>query len=86
MPTFGPFPDLSVATFRYVPKKGDANRFNEKLVQEVQKDGTVFLSSTLLDGKFVIRIAVLCFRSHLSIIDKTLEILQRKAKYLEENL
>ncbi|RMF63394.1 MAG: aminotransferase class V-fold PLP-dependent enzyme, partial [Calditrichaeota bacterium] len=28
----GPFPDLSVVIYRYVPKRGDANAFNRKLV------------------------------------------------------
>ena len=81
----GNFPDLSVATFRYIPKKGDPNKFNERLVQEVQRDGRVFLSSTTLGGKFIIRLAVLCFRTHLQIIDLAIHILREKAKYLEEN-
>ena len=68
-----------------VPKKGDPNKFNERLVQEVQRDGRVFLSSTTLGGKFIIRLAVLCFRTHLQIIDLAIHILREKAKYLEEN-
>ena len=81
----GNFPDLSVATFRYVPGKGDPNEFNERLVQEVQRDGRVFLSSTTLRGKFVIRLAVLSFRTHLNTIDLTINILREKVGYLEEN-
>ena len=79
----GKYPDLSIVTYRYVPKKGDANQFNERLVKEVHKDGRVFLSSTMIDGKFVLRLAVLSFRSHLRTIDLTLEILKEKAKLLE---
>ncbi|MFI5252906.1 MAG: pyridoxal phosphate-dependent decarboxylase family protein [Bacteroidota bacterium] len=79
----GPFPDLSVATYRYIPKKGDPNVFNEKLIKEVHKDGRVFLSSTNLNGKFTLRIAVLCFRTHLDTIDLALEMLREKVKKLE---
>jgi aromatic-L-amino-acid decarboxylase len=79
----GRSPDLSVATFRYLPKRGDANAFNEQLLQEVVRDGRVFLSSTRLDGKFVIRVAVLCFRTHLETIDYALAILKEKAAELE---
>jgi len=61
----GSYPDLSVVTYRYTPKKGDPNRFNERLLKEVQRDGRVFLSSTTVDGKFIIRLAVLAFRTHL---------------------
>jgi len=80
----GCFPDLSIVTYRYVPKRGDANDFNRQLLQEVQKDGRVFLSSTLLNGTFVLRLAVLAFRTHLQTIDLALEILKHKAKDLEE--
>jgi aromatic-L-amino-acid/L-tryptophan decarboxylase len=79
----GSFPDLSVMTYRYIPKNGDANEFNEKLVKEVHKDGRVFLSSTNLDGKFTLRLAVLSFRTHLDTIDLTLQILKEKVKLLE---
>lgn len=79
----GPFPDLSVMTYRYIPKKGDPDEFNEKLVKEVHRDGRVFLSSTNLNGKFTLRLAVLSFRSHLNTIDLTLEILKEKIKLLE---
>ncbi len=75
----GNTPDLSVATFRYEPRRGDANKFNEKLIQEVVRDGRVFLSSTRLEGKFVIRVAVLCFRTHLDTIELALDILKTKA-------
>lgn len=79
----GPHPDLSVVTFRYIPKKGDAKAFNERLVQEIQKDGRVFLSSSLIDGKYIIRLAVLAFRTHLATIDLALKILKEKVVHLE---
>ncbi len=80
----GSYPDLSVVTYRYIPKRGDANEFNQKLVQEIHNDGRVFLSSTILNGKFTLRLAVLAFRTHLQTIDLTLEILREKVKALEE--
>ncbi|MBN1218678.1 MAG: amino acid decarboxylase [Anaerolineae bacterium] len=80
----GPYPDLSVATYRYVPKRGDVNAFNQKLAQAVQYDGRVFISSTMLNGKFTLRLAVLCFRSHLDEVDRVIEVLQEKVRELEE--
>ncbi|MFQ5651852.1 MAG: pyridoxal phosphate-dependent decarboxylase family protein [bacterium] len=82
----GPFPDLSVAIYRYLPKRGDACEFNKRLVQEIHKDGRVFISSTVLDGKFTLRMAVLAFRTHLQTIELALEILQEKVRILEETL
>jgi len=79
----GPEPELSIATFRYLPKNKDANEFNAALVKEIHADGRVFLSSTTIDGVFTLRLAILSFRTHLSTIDLALEILQEKVKKLE---
>ncbi len=74
----GPFPELSVAMFRYVPTSGDANEFNQQLIKDIQDDGTVFLSSTTINGQFWIRVAVVLFRTHLAHIDYLLDTLKKK--------
>ena len=76
----GPYPDLSVVTFRYLPQQGDSDAFNQRLTDEIQKDGRVFLSTTQLDGRFVLRLAVLSFRTHLDTLDLALEILKEKVE------
>jgi aromatic-L-amino-acid decarboxylase len=73
----GPEPELTVATYRYVPEAGDPNAFNEALVEGIHKDGRIFISSTNLDGNFTLRLAVLAFRTHLETIDLTLDILKK---------
>ena len=78
----GPEPELSVATYRYVPEAGDADEFNRALVDEIHRDGRVFVSTTMLDGKFVLRLAVLTFRTHLDHVDLLLEILREKVELL----
>ncbi len=78
----GPPPDLSVVMFRYRPERGDANEFNQKLVQAVQRDGRIYLSSTTIDGQVFLRLAVLGFRTHLETIELALEILRQKAKQI----
>lgn len=74
----GPEPELTVATYRYVPASGDADAFNKALVDAIHRDGRIFISSTSLDGSFVLRLAVLCFRTHLDTIELALEILKEK--------
>ncbi|HLF13992.1 MAG TPA: pyridoxal-dependent decarboxylase [Bacteroidota bacterium] len=81
----GPVPDLSVVTYRYVPRRGDPDEFNERLAAEVRRDGRVFLSSTMLRGRFTLRLAVLSFRTHLDTIDLTIDILKEKAKMIESS-
>ena len=81
----GPYPDLSIMIYRYVPADGsDANTFNEQLVEYVQRDGRVFLSSTLIDGVFWIRLAVLSFRSHVADIDLCVNILHTGVVHLRQ--
>ena len=79
----GAEPELSVCTYRWIPKKGDANAFNKKLLEEVVTDGRIFISSTMLDGKFTLRLACLAFRTHLKTIDTLLNVLKEKVKMLE---
>ncbi len=80
----GPFPELSVAIYRYLPQRGDANKFNRRLVEWVQKDGRIFISSTSIEGVFWIRIAILSFRTHLRQIDLYLEILKKGVQILND--
>lgn len=79
----GPFPDLSVMIYRYVPKNSDADAFNLQLIEEVKKDGRVFLSSTKINDEVWLRLAVLSFRTHLSTIDTALELLEALVKKLD---
>lgn len=79
----GPPPDLSITTFRYKPKSGDVNEFNRRLIESIREDGRIFLSSTNLDGNFVIRLAVLGLRTHLDTIDMTIDLLKNTAESLQ---
>ena len=79
----GPEPDLSVVTYRYRPARGDANAFNQRLLQAVLDDGAVFVSSTQLDGVFTLRLAVLHFRTHIDTVDYLLDLLTSSARRLE---
>ena len=80
----GPYPDLSVVTFRYLPKSGDANAFNQRLQDALLETGTIFISSTRIDGRFTLRLAILNFRTHRATIDYTLELLEQLARKLEQ--
>lgn len=80
----GPDPELSVVTYRYVPKSGNADAFNKALLEAVQHDGRVFISSTLLNGKYTLRAAIVAFRTHLSTIDLLLHVLKEKVQLLEK--
>ncbi|MBK9193043.1 MAG: aminotransferase class V-fold PLP-dependent enzyme [Crocinitomicaceae bacterium] len=73
----GPEPDLSVSYFWYPAKGVDENVFNQKLMEMIHEDGRIFLSSTKINGKQVIRIAILSFRTKKETIDVCLEMIDR---------
>ncbi len=78
----GPEPELSIVTFRYLPRTGDADDFNRRLVEAVHEDGKVFITSTQVNGVNTLRLAVLNFRTHLEQVDYLLDLLKEKVKTL----
>jgi aromatic-L-amino-acid decarboxylase len=74
----GPPPDLSVVAFRYLPKSsGDADEYNERLIRHIQQEGRVMLSGTRVDGRYYLRCAILCFRTHLEHVDDCVDAVVR---------
>jgi aromatic-L-amino-acid decarboxylase len=73
-------PELSVVVYRYVPKTGDADEFNKRLLEAVIADGRVFISSTMLEGNYTLRFACLAFRTHLQTVDTLLEVLRKNTE------
>jgi glutamate/tyrosine decarboxylase-like PLP-dependent enzyme len=78
----GPPPDLSVVTYRWVPPGASPeriNQINQAISDGVRRDGRLFLSSTMLDGRFTLRMVVLSFRTHRRTIDLALRVLREQA-------
>jgi len=72
----GPEPDLSVSYFWY-PFENDTDAMNRKLMEAIHRDGSVFLSSSVIDDRYVIRIAILAFRTKKATIDEAVDMIQR---------
>lgn len=79
----GPEPDLSVSYFWYPGKSIDQDIFNERLMKLIHEDGRVFLSSTKIKGKFVIRMAILSLRTKLPAIDLAVKMIDEARAKLE---
>ena len=73
----GPEPQLSVVAFRYLPKTGDVDEFNERLMRHIQQEGRVMMSGTRIDGSYRLRCAILCFRTHLEHVDDAIDAVVR---------
>jgi aromatic-L-amino-acid/L-tryptophan decarboxylase len=81
----GPEPELSIATYRWAPPGVSlerANAMNQAIVEGARRDGRVFLSSTMLDGRFTLRMAALAFRTHRRTMDLAVRVLREQAAAL----
>ena len=72
----GPEPDLSISYFWY-PFATDSEKKNRQLMEEIHADGTIFLSSSIIEKRFVIRIAILAFRTKAANVDEAVEMIKR---------
>ncbi len=78
-------PELTVVPFRYVPRTGDAEAFNRTLLERINASKRVFLSSTLIEGRFVLRACVVSHRTHRDRIDEAIAIIKSAAEDLERS-
>jgi glutamate/tyrosine decarboxylase-like PLP-dependent enzyme len=78
----GPEPDLSVVVFRAVPRRGDPDEYNMRVVGAIQDDGRVALSPTTLGGVRHLRLAILSPRTHRDAVDLAIEVISEKLRLL----
>jgi aromatic-L-amino-acid/L-tryptophan decarboxylase len=76
-------PELSIVAFRLAPMPGEdldgENRRNRELLDRINASKRVFLSSTLIDGRFTLRLAILSHRTHRDRIEEAVGIIRRAA-------
>ena len=87
--------DLSITTFRYVPDEipGDVlqkeeylNQLNTNLLNLLQRGGELFVSNTLLEGKYLLRSCIVNFRTSIEDIKAIPEIVIRYGKEAEKEM
>ncbi len=79
--------ELSIFCFRYCPsgmrnKEEQLNAFNERLLVELQRDGSSYLSNAYLRGRFALRGCVLNFRTTPRDMEILLDDLRHNATQL----
>lgn len=73
-------PALSLLAFRLEPdgfSLQQLNQLNQDWIDAVNRCGNVYLTGTWLDGKFTLRICVLCFRTHRDRIEQMMNDLRQ---------
>ncbi|MCP3920285.1 MAG: aminotransferase class I/II-fold pyridoxal phosphate-dependent enzyme [bacterium] len=75
-------PQLTVVAFRFVQPGLDAEEldaWNARCLEEINAGGRVLLTPTQLDGRFVIRICVVSFRTHADRVEECLAAIRAVA-------
>jgi aromatic-L-amino-acid decarboxylase len=76
-------PELTVVAFRYLPHTGDANGFNQRLLERINASRRVFLSSTMIDDLYVLRACIVSHRTHHDRVAEAADIIRAAAAELE---
>jgi aromatic-L-amino-acid decarboxylase len=76
-------PELSIVAFRLARRPGrgveEENDRNRAFLDRINASKRVFLSSTMVDDRFTLRIAILSHRTHRERIDEAIEIIRDAA-------
>ena len=87
--------NLSIATLRYVPlnyaqdermNETYLNTLNEKLLNELQQGGEVFLSNAVIAEKYCLRACIVNFRTSAKDIHEVIEIIVREGRKVYKKL
>ena len=84
--------NLSIATFRYVPRditdnNSDSflNTLNETLLNRLQQNGELFLSNAVVNGKYCLRCCIVNFRTSKADIEKVIEIVVGEGRKISDS-
>lgn len=86
---------LSIATLRYVPagempegkeREMYLNKLNEKLLNELQQEGELFVSNALVNDKYCLRSCIVNFRTSEKDIHEMIDIIVKKGRRVHQLL
>ena len=83
MPAFllGPEPALSVTIYRLDTRDpADADAANHQLAEAIRNDGRLFVSTSVIDGRVFLRLAIVSVRTHRHHVDLLLNLLREKGR------
>ena len=89
--------DLSITTFRYVPRDLRSNlgeeavehhldRLNRRLLDRLQRGGQAFVSNAVVGGHYVLRACIVNFHTALADVEALPEIVARMGRTIDEEL
>ena len=79
---------MSIFCFKYISKLKNISDdiLNKKIIEEIEKDGRVFLSGTVIDKENVLRINCINHRRNKKDIDFLIRVLEEIGSKVEDKL
>ncbi len=88
---------LSITTFRYLPEdlragvgteavERELDTLNRALLDVLQREGEVFVSNAVIDGRYVLRACIVNFRTERTDVEALPGIIARRARRLRDEL
>ena len=79
---------MSIFCFKYISKLKNISDdiLNKKIIEEIEKDGRVFLSGTVIDQENVLRINCINHRRNKKDIDFLIRVLEEIGSKVEDKL
>jgi aromatic-L-amino-acid/L-tryptophan decarboxylase len=83
--------DLSISTFRYVPRElraraaeeavaAELDALNQDILTRIEQSGEAFISNAVVDGRFVLRMCIVNFRTTEADVDALPAVVLRHAR------
>ncbi|MFZ1815625.1 MAG: pyridoxal-dependent decarboxylase [Rhizobiaceae bacterium] len=77
-------PVLSLFSFRYLGQNGkNLDELNQRLINKINDEGIIYLTQTMLDGRFVIRVSVGQFETSAADLDVAFNTIVTTARELQ---
>jgi aromatic-L-amino-acid decarboxylase len=76
-------PALSIVPFRRIPARGDADEHNRRLVEELQRDGRVYVTGAVVDGRWCLRPCIVNYRTTESDAHALVDIVREVGRRIE---
>jgi aromatic-L-amino-acid decarboxylase len=77
-------PALSIVPFRRIPAHGDVDEHNRRLVQELQRDGRLYVTGAVVDGRWCLRPCMVNYRTTVADAHALVDIVREVGQRIEQ--
>ncbi len=76
-------PSLSIVPFRRVPSRGDPDAHNRRLVGALQRDGRVYVTGAVVDGRWCLRPCIVNYRTTADDAHALVDVVREVGRRIE---